>query len=309
MSKKILVDIDVLREFFINRSEFEKCIKKLAQMRDFREFELYATSKCLKRIELEFGKEKSQQAKHLVNHIIDIHDDITNEAHNFHSVDSDSAEELICAFESKFYGILTLNRQKFGVATLEIMSLQALTEKDSKSGNKLQKHLPQVIFSSLAILLCIGIYQIYVQKFESENSELKKIKLENEQLESKQKNIIEKLGLKELNKDDLNKHLCQNPDYYMQRLRDKYKNQNLQESDFEPTGVFSDNTLRDRVIPAFTVRCGFIKKSGNQKGESDSIGLDMGDICGNTDKKPIIAIPFKWYEYEPIHHICVNTSP
>lgn len=311
MSKKILVSTDIIREFFINRDESEKYIEKLVQMRESQEFELFATSKCLNRIGAEFGEERSRQAKHLVNHIIDIHEDITDQAREFHSVGSDSAEELICAFESNFDGILTLNRQNFGVATLEIISLQALTRRYPETGNKFPKHLPKVIFSSLVFLLCLGSCQIYVQKseikkLESENSELKKIKLENEQLESKQKNIIEKLGLKELKKDDLNRYLCYNSEYFMPILRVQFNNNNLKESDFEPTGVFSDNKLKNRVIPTFTARCGFIIKFGYNKGASHDIGLDMGKICGNTEEKRMIAIPFKWYEDEPYHHICVN---
>ena len=97
----------------------------------------------------------------------------------------------------------------------------------------------------------------------------------------------------------------------MPRLRDKYSNPNLQPSDFKPTGVFSDNTLKDGVIPTFTARCGFIPKFGkkSKEGGSDIIGLDMGAVCGDSDNKSMIAIPFKWYDDDPYHHICVNTSP
>ncbi len=114
--RRILVAENVLQECITNGSESENYLKMLVRMKESQEFELYAMSNCLTRIEIKHGEARRRLAEQLVNKIIDIHEDITAEARKFCQIALDSAEELICARDHNFYGILTLNPQNYDVA-------------------------------------------------------------------------------------------------------------------------------------------------------------------------------------------------
>ena len=262
MSKKILVDADVLIELFLNRSKFRECFNKFAEIRADQQYELYTTSKCLKRISDECSETRSNQVRDDVisqKNIIFIHKDITDKACNSSLVDFDSAEELICATESNLDAILTLTPQNFDGADLEIISLQALTGKYPKTG--LRKHLTKVIFGSLVFLgigISIGIFRYYQDS---------------------------RIFKKHIPYQDMEKE-CQNQNFYNQEFRHRYQKwDNVDKSYFEKIYLEKDDSLKE-VIPAHRWRCVYRFKVRSTTGGSaiETLGLELKDYCERTYK-------------------------
>lgn len=263
--EKILVDADLFIEYFIGRSEFKKYFRKLDEIKHSQQCELYVTVKCLERIHLEHGEDKTDRLERMVNGTIDIDDNIKDEARESHLVDYDSAEELICANKHKFDAILTLNPQNFDGADLKIISLPALTE---KTRDKWRKHLTKVIFGSLPLLGLLGISMlIYLTYKHMSDKDLKLVPITPEQMEE----------------------VCRDPKFYNPELdkRAKEKNQTWTYRVIPTSNIKlrPDDSLKE-VIPAHRWRCvyEFENESNLPAGGSprvEPIGLDLKEYCRN----------------------------
>lgn len=158
---KVLIDADVLLEFFINRRDFVEDVEKLlAEIETSRQVEMYVTNKCLKRIRLEEGL--SENAALLIEEIfcgrvITISNAIRDEARTYSLPDFDSAEEVACAKNEQLNAIITLNPQNFDGSTLPIWSVANLLERVSleKSLEKACEH------QDLVQRLCMGSFTYY----------------------------------------------------------------------------------------------------------------------------------------------------
>jgi predicted nucleic acid-binding protein len=131
---KILVDADVLLEFFINRHGFVEDVELLLKNYEYQHFELYITDKCLKRIRLEdgytdtfTGKDLACKLESILNgYIIRIDKSIKEQARKFSLPDFDSAEELVCAKNMNIDAIVTQNPLNFQGANFPIWSVSEL---------------------------------------------------------------------------------------------------------------------------------------------------------------------------------------
>lgn len=262
MTKKVLVDADVFIEYFFGRSEFKKYFRKLDEMKHSQQYELYVTNKCLERVHLEHGEDKTDRLQTMVNGTIDIDDNIKDEARESHLVDFNSAEELICARKERLDAILTLNPQNFDGADLKIISLPALTE---KSGDKLRKHLTKVIFSSLPLLGLLGISMVIylLYKYMSEK-DLKLVRITAKQMEEE---------------------VCRDSKYYNRKFLDKFGTwEDKDNSAFSNIELETDNSDSSKeVIPAHRLICSYTFKDESnlpiKTGSNETLGLDLKEYC------------------------------
>lgn len=132
---KILVDADVLLEFFINRHGFVEDVELLLLKNyESQHFELYITDKCLKRIRLEDGYTDTftgtdlacELESRLNGYIIQIDSSIKEQARKLSLPDFDSAEELVCAKKMNIDAIVTQNPLNFQGANFPIWSASEL---------------------------------------------------------------------------------------------------------------------------------------------------------------------------------------
>jgi hypothetical protein len=141
---KVLVDADIILEFFINRGEFvEEAEDLLTRIGIAQQIEAYITNKCLNRIYLELGTQDITLGEQAIaqieslfcDHVIEIDSTIREKARTSSLRDFDSAEEVCCAISMNLDAIVTQNPQNFIGAPLPIWTVvdlraRLLLEKD-----------------------------------------------------------------------------------------------------------------------------------------------------------------------------------
>jgi PIN domain len=135
---KVLVDADIILEFFINRGEFvEEAEDLLMRIDGAQQVEAYITSKCLKRIYLELGTQDTNLGEQAVaqieslfcDRVIEIDCTIREKARTSSLRDFDSAEEVSCATSMNLDAIVTQNPQNFLDSPLPIWSVVDLRDR------------------------------------------------------------------------------------------------------------------------------------------------------------------------------------
>jgi sulfur-carrier protein len=129
---RVLADADLILEFFINRDKYIEDVEIFMNMIDSSVFNVFITDKCSKRLCLDTDDESiANEAMNCIGrifkgYIIEINQQIREEARRLDIMDFDSAEECVCASIHNIDAIITLNRHNFEGAFIPILSIKDL---------------------------------------------------------------------------------------------------------------------------------------------------------------------------------------
>jgi rRNA-processing protein FCF1 len=161
---RILVDADLLLEFFMNRRGYVENTEKLLSNLQSEEFEAYITSWCIKKNQacawdIDSEENIATTLKDLF-HVIDVNQHHVKYAQSLAINDPESAVEVACAFDFDIGAIITNDPKNFVETTLLKLSVDDLLGRQP-----LEKKLRE---ASLPLGQLLGKLESYMARMEAE---------------------------------------------------------------------------------------------------------------------------------------------